>query len=388
MVWGDLGSGLSIFALVLLLAGGSRGLVEVYLLVALSSAFSALREPAYKASITDLLSESEFSRAAGLVQLAGAAQHLLAPVVAGLLMSTAGITAVLTLDLSTFALGVTATAVVAATGTAQSVQRTRASFAKELFQGIEVLRDNRVVRVVVMILAAVTVFVGFMQTLLHPMLLQLTSPRTLGMIQSFAALGMLWSSILLGAVRITHGHHRLFSVGLIGAGLGMAMVGLSVSLPASTVALFVFFSALPFVNAGAEVMIRSAIPNEKQGRAWRMIGLTTQSGYLAAYVSSGLLADRVFEPMFQPRGALSASLGRIIGTGPGRGMGFMLGVSGMILAMLVLPLMFGVRSGSMVSGEAAVRCGTVSGKHLCVEQQVSSAGAGASTRTGLEGEQL
>lgn len=350
MICGDVGSGVSILTLVLLLASGSRGVVLVYILVAVSSAFSALREPAYKASITDLLSEAEYSRAAGLVQLAGAAQHLIAPLVAGLLMSSAGITAVLALDFSTFVLGVIATAVVAATGDARAQQRQGGSFGKELLQGFEVLWETRVLATVVLILAVVTVCVGFMQTLLHPMLLQITTPGTLGMIQSFAALGMLWSAILLGAIKITHGHYRLLSVGLLSAGLGMGVVGLTESLPVLTVALFVFFSALPFINAGAEVMMRSAIPNEKQGRAWGMIGLVTQSGYLVAYASSGFLADCVFEPIFQPNGAVPGLLRRLIGAGPGRGIGFMLGLSGIILSLLAVPIMVGVRGKPMVYG--------------------------------------
>lgn len=38
----------------------------------------------------------------------------------------------------------------------------------------------------------------------------------------------------------------------------------------------------------------------------------------------GVLADRIFEPMFTADGILADGIGRLIGTGQGRGIGFML----------------------------------------------------------------
>ncbi len=345
MVAGDLGAGLSILALLLLLTpdaagGGSAGgsLIPVYLLVALASVFSSLREPAYKASITDLLTEGEFSRAAGFVQLAGAAQHLISPLVAGFLMTTASITTVLALDIATFGLAVAATRLVSATSQVQAPRSRSISIGKQLAEGAATIWTHRRVRPVVLVIAAVTVFVGFMQTLLHPMLLLVTTPDTLGKVQSLAALGMVGSSIVLGSLRTTGRHEQMFTVGLLVAGLGMAMTGLSATLPATTVALFVFFVALPFVNTAAEVIIRTGIPNEQQGRAWGLIGLITQAGYLVAYAASGFLADRVFEPLFLNGGTIYRTVGRLIGTGPGRGIGFLLGLSGLALAAVTLPL--------------------------------------------------
>jgi hypothetical protein len=89
------------------------------------------------------------------------------------------------------------------------------------------------------------------------------------------------------------------------------------------VAFFVFFSALPLINTGAESLIRRRIDANAQGRAWGIIGLISQIGYLLAYLSAGPLADRVFEPAVVTAGGAA-----------GHGMGAMLVLSG--LAMMLL----------------------------------------------------
>ena len=43
------------------------------------SAFSALLEPAFRATITDLLTKEDYSKASGLVSLAGSARYLFSP---------------------------------------------------------------------------------------------------------------------------------------------------------------------------------------------------------------------------------------------------------------------------------------------------------------------
>jgi len=81
-------------------------------------------------------------------------------------------------------------------------------------------------------------------------------------------------------------------------------------------------------------MVRCRIPNELQGRAWGLISILSQIGYKLAYACAGILADNIFNPMLIEGGLLSGSTGRLIGVGPGRGIGFMLVISGVRVALL------------------------------------------------------
>lgn len=96
---------------------------------------------------------------------------------------------------------------------------------------------------------------------------------------------------------------------------------------------FLFFATLPFANISIDVLIRSNIDNKLQGRAWGLISLISQFGSVAAYASVGFLADYVFTPLLTDNGLLAGTIGRIIGTGAGRGTGFLIIIAGAILAI-------------------------------------------------------
>ena len=54
---------------------------------------------------------------------------------------------------------------------------------------------------------------------------------------------------------------------------------------------------------------------------WGLVGLISQLGYVAAYAVSGVLADYLMTPLLLPGGKLAGSVGKILGTGDGRGIG-------------------------------------------------------------------
>ena len=58
--------------------------------------------------------------------------------------------------------------------------------------------------------------------------------------------------------------------------------------------------------------------------------------FAAAYLIGGTLADRTFEPLMAENGFLAASLGAIIGAGPGRGMGLMFVLMGTLAILTAM----------------------------------------------------
>ncbi|MNT86726.1 hypothetical protein D3C72_2270470 [compost metagenome] len=58
---------------------------------------------------------------------------------------------------------------------------------------------------------------------------------------------------------------------------------------------------------------------------------------------AGVLADDVFNPLLIEGGSLASSVGQVIGTGEGRGIGLLIVISGMLL-MLTAMLIPGLKS--------------------------------------------
>ncbi len=328
-----LGDGLSAIGLVFIficLMDGRAALWQICIGVTISSVFSSLLEPAYKATITDLLTKEQYTKASGLVQISGSAKYLISPVLAGALLSVWDIRLLLVIDIGTLIVTVLATLVVRRGLAAQKTGH-EASLSRAFKDGWHVLTQNKGVLTLVWMGTAITFCLGFIQTLAGPLMLSFSNSAVLGTVETITASGLLVTSILLGIVPIKGSYTKHLSGSLFLAGLFMAGFGLRESVILIGVSGFLFFSMLPVANASLDYLLRTNIENAFQGRAWGLIGVISQLGYIAAYASSGLLADHLFTPLLLDGGILANSLGKITGTGSGRGIGLLIVVAGLLL---------------------------------------------------------
>ncbi len=318
IILGDAGSAAAVVFLLFCTVYGRLSIWIIYMGVALGSAFTALQGPAYKASLSDMLTESQLAKGSGLMQLSSSVKHLVVPVSAGFLLAYSGIEWVLLLDIVTFAFAVAAVMFMPAREKiSHSCKESR--ILTELKEGWQSLSGKPGVMHLVIKLAIVTFFVGCIQTLFTPMMLTITDVETLGMVQSVSALGMLAGSLIISVIGLGEDYLVPLRLGLALGGVFLAVMGMSTNILLITIFFSLFFFCLPMINSSAEVLIRTGIPNHEQGRVWGLTGLLTQTGYVAAYLSAGFLSDQVFSPLLFDQGVLASSLGHIVGTGPGRG---------------------------------------------------------------------
>ncbi|MDF2532155.1 MAG: macrolide transporter [Clostridia bacterium] len=331
MIIGDSFSAVGLIFIFISIQTGHAGVLPVFIGVTISSVFVALLEPAYRATVTDLLSEEEYARASGLVQIAGNSKYLISPVLAGLILSVTDIRAILILDMATFFVTVFTIASVRKSIRAVKPNKDNFNFFREFKEGIRSITYDKGVSSLVVLMAFMCFFIAFIQTLMTPMILTFADARTLGIIESVSAVGMLIGSVVIGILNIKKNYSRILIISLMAAGVFMALAGTTTSIWLIVVFCILFFTALPFINTCTDVLVRIRIPNDVQGRAWGMISILTQIGFVAAYAVCGALADYVFGPMLMEDGILAGSLGRIIGTGEGRGIGLMLIIAGIVM---------------------------------------------------------
>ena len=335
MIIGDLFSGLGLVYILWSIQAGEKSIVPIFIGITFSSIFTSLLEPSYRATLTDILEEENYAKASGLIQVGGSAKYLISPVIAGMILSVADIRVILLLDILTFITTCLMIFLVRKSMNSETQNYKKDSF-KGLLEGLFIIKENRGVYSLVIIMFFVCFFMGFIQILIRPMILALSSVKTAGMMESLCAVGLLIGSLWIGIAGIKKNYSKILAVACFFCGIFMSMTGVNENLAIIGISTFLFFSTLPFMNSCADVLVRFSIPNELQGRVWGLISLITQMGTVIAYIISGVMADYVFEPMFNKNGLLVKNIGMIIGTGKGRGIGFMLILSGM--GMLIMAI--------------------------------------------------
>lgn len=324
MMIGDGFSAFGILYILICMLRGQADLTQICVGVFVSAVFSSLLEPSYRATVTDLLTREEYSKASGLVSLAGSARYLISPVLAGILLTVSDIRLLLVIDICTFFVTVTSTAVVKR-GLVSKPAEERETFAESMRQGWEAVHSRKGVFLLILLSSALTCFMGAFQILAEPLILAFQSSAALGVGETICASGMLVSSLLLGIRGLKKGYAGVLSNSLMVAGLSMAAFGIWENMYPICVFGFLFFAMLPFANNCLDYLVRTNIPDGLQGRAWGFIGFLSQIGYVVAYGTAGALADL---------------LGRRSGLGVGRGAAFVVMGAGVLLAVMAFAIRF------------------------------------------------
>jgi MFS family permease len=324
MMIGDGCSALGIVFILVCMMNGGATLAQICIGVLISSVFSALLEPAFRATITDLLTKEEFSRASGLVSLAGSARYLFSPVLAGFLLTVSDVKLLLVIDICTFFLTVISAAVVRKSIGRKTVEKT-AGLLDSIREGWKVLRSEKGVLLLVLVSSAITLFMGMFQILAEPMILSFSDEKTLGITETICASGMLVSGLILGMRGIKKNFTGIMSVSLAAAGIMMIGFGLFENISTICISGFLFFAALPFANNCLDYLTRTHIPDDVQGRVWGLIGFLSQFGYVIAYAVSGVAAD---------------ALGTWTGMGVGKGSAIVIQAAGGMMAAIAFSMLF------------------------------------------------
>lgn len=336
MILGDIVSAFGLIVMLVLMNTGHIQVWQICFCVGFGSTFAALLDPAYKATITDLLTEDEYAKASGMVSIASSSKFLISPIIGGLILAASGMEMILIIDIMTFAVTVAAIFSVSKSLAVKSQVKKEMNFFKDLKEGWMIILESKGVMLLIVLVSVLMFYMGFIQVLSKPMVLSFASEKTTGILQTVVACGMMVSSIMIGSGILKGKYVNVMVVSFIVSGITMAGFGATTSIPVIIVSGFLFFASLPYATTSIDVLIRKSIDNEKQGRAWGLISLISQLGYVIAYALAGVLADYVFNPSLVEGGALADTVGKIIGTGETRGIGFLIILAGLGLIITAL----------------------------------------------------
>jgi len=331
MVAADITTALLTLTLAWFLWQNSLEIKHLYVFNMLVSLIGAFRMPAYSASVSKLLPAEKLARASGLMGVSSGLLAMFAPMAAGSLMAVVGLPGIVCIDLIAFCLGslfiLKAFFHLGAYDNKQelalfSSESSGISIAKDFFRREPIMLGLLFYSIVQQGLTALV------STMIMPLALSKYSEEDLGIILSFGSLGGLLGSALL---TIMCNISRL----MIGVLIGDAVLAFCIMLAGISTS-FIFYCACAFValfaagfadGCGHTLWMRK-VPNIYQGRIFSMAGFLILSTTTLVTLFGGIVGEKILEPAFAEGGGLVTTVGPWIGTGKGRGLGFMFIICG------------------------------------------------------------
>lgn len=335
MILSDSGAALSTLFIALLLLAGRLEVWHIYVAVAVIGTCTAFQRPAYSASITLLVPNERLGRANGMVQSALAISNLISPVMAGVLIALIQAQGVILIDFVTFLFAVTTLLIVRIPRPRATTrdEAKRSSLRREVTYGLTYVTARPGLAGLLILYAVNNFLVATVGVLATPLVLGFTSAAVLGTLLSIGGIGMLVGSVVMSA----WGGPKRRIYGLLGffplCGLAIVLAGLRPSALLIAVGGFIAFFSAPIVNSSTRAIFQSKVALDVQGRVFAVMQMIAGSTAPMAYLVAGPLADHVFEPLLATNGPLAGSIGQIIGVGPGRGIGLLFILAGILLIL-------------------------------------------------------
>ena len=343
----DLASIVSTVAIVLFLSIGRFGVGALYLYTALSAVIASLRRAAIRVVVSSFVPKERFIQVSGLSGISRAVVQIAAPTAAAFLMTHLGLQAVLIGHLSL--LGGAALFALGALTRARSVVRgrhclestlsffagTRASF----LGALGYLKDNALMRKLLMYGALVQCLLVLATVMLTPMVLATQSTDILGLVMSIGVIGALAGS-MLAATSVIQRHLILWVLTCDAIqSAAIAVAGLTISPVVWCVAAFACLLCGSTSVACSNALWMRKAPLAQQGSVFAIQSASNLLIMSLVLLVGGYLTDALLEPAFADGGAWSHSVGSWFGTGKGRGIGFLFfitGSCGLLLSVLAL----------------------------------------------------
>ena len=334
---GDSGAAVMTGLMALALYTDQMRLWHVYIVVFFMIGFSALQGPALIASTSMLVPRRQLGRMAGLTQAAAISSGLICPPLSGALIPHIGYHGVIMIDITTFLFAFIVLLCIRLPRPAVSqnpAQKT--SMRSDLLFGLSYLRQRPGLASLLGLFAATIFCLTIVQVMLTPLILSFGSATNLGFVNSATAAGGLLGSLALSIWGGPRNRVRGILLCILLQAPILFLGALQPNVMLIAIASFIYTGLSPFIGGLSQAIWQSKVAHEFQGRVFSTRTFIMSLVASLAYLAAGPLADRVFEPLMAPGGALADTVGRVIGVGPGRGVGLLFITLGLLIAVVAL----------------------------------------------------
>lgn len=340
MLLSDSFAALCTISVFILMKTGNLQIWHLYLINALNGLMNTVQQPASEVALSLLVPKKHFQKVSGMRSFSNSLVSILTPVFATALFSLTHINAVILFDLITFVTAFVSllcfVRIPHISGNGHGEGETVLEAAKS---GLKYLRDNRGILDLILFLAIINFTASIFNAALPAMMLSRTGggELALGMVNTVTGLATMLGSLLVTLLPAPKSRVRVICNSLLFAmSTENFILALGRSLPVWCAGAVLGWIFIPVMGANMDVLFRTKIPVEMQGRVYSARNTLQFFTIPLGYLCGGFLVDKVFEPFMAVQ--LPDSLWiTMFGSGKGTGAAMLLFVIGIFGSLSCLP---------------------------------------------------
>jgi amino acid adenylation domain-containing protein len=321
-----------------LLWTGHLSVGVIYPLLACLSVALTFQRIAYASAVPQLVPKHYLGHAAGVLQLANGTAQILVPLFAVGLLAAIGLGGILALDVASYAVAIVVLLVVRFPAT-MAWQR-REPIMREILGGLRYSLGHRGFVGMLLFFVVLNVFLSPLFLMFSPLVLSFADLGDVGRISFLSGVGTFIGALIMivwGGPR----RMRLRGVLLCTLALGCfcLVTGLRADLTVIAVGVCGMALWLTVLNGIYGTIVQVKVPQRFHGRVFAM---NTLIAWSTLPIGFGLVAPygaKLLDPLMAADGPLAGTLGALIGTGPGRGIGLMYALFGVVIVVIALVAM-------------------------------------------------
>lgn len=300
---------------------------HLYILNALNGLMNSVQSPASDVAVTLLTPEKHYQKASAMRSLSNSLVSILTPVLATAAAAFAGVRVVIFFDLITFAAAFLVLLLFIKIPEVQKTPDRDETLLQSVKSGLVYLRANKGILWIILFFAAINLIASICDAAFAPMLLSRSDETALGTVTACVGIATLAGSIIAVFFPEPRSRVRLICNCLL---LSMStenfLLAFSDSVVVWCIGAALGWIAIPLMNANLDVVFRTKIPAEMQGRVYAARNTFQFFTIPVGYLLGGLLVDEIFEPFMAKTD--NTLLLNVFGTEKGSGAAFLFAVIG------------------------------------------------------------
>lgn len=310
---------------------------HLYALNAISGLMNTVQQSASEVAMTLIVPEKHYQKTSGLRNLSRSLISILNPLIATTLYSLVGLDGVIVADVGSFLVAFIALQFFITIPESQSERKENVlTLARE---GIFYLKENSMILTLILFMSGINLVSSAYEAALPGLVLPSAKggQAALGVVTSCSGVAMIIGSLIVSVLPKPKDRVRVvYLTMLISMGTENFILAFSREPFIWCIGQIIGWILVPVMSTNLEVILRSSIPVELQGRVYACRNTLQFFTIPIGLFLGGFMVDNVCEPFMLVHGD-SAILKTLFGTGKGSGAAlvmFLLGISGTLLCII------------------------------------------------------